>query len=196
MMDVLEARAELYERIQTTREYVAYVRQHNVDPWAVKPYAGATGLLPIYDCSAGRFDLAPHLHHPDQPFDAFVCEVIDADGEDTIDLVAWPVNRPDRILTMFGRAPAVGLWEAANPASYVIGKTLPIRRNPLEWLAAGCSGAAIINNHLAARWLLDLPGPVAARDYAHASQLHQIKQSLVDGIKVAVATIDDERLAA
>ncbi len=171
------------------------MRQHGIDPLAVMPYAGATGIVSIVDCSGGRFDFEPHLHCPDQPFDAFVCEVLDADGETSIDLVAWPLTRPDYLLTMFGRAPAVGLWEAENPASYFMGKSLPMRRTPLEWLAAGCSGAAIINDHLAARWLLDLPGPVAARDYAHARQLHRLKQTLAEGIKVMVAE-SVERLAA
>jgi len=196
MMDVLEARAEFYARAQTTQAYVRYVRAHGIDPWMVMPYAGATGIVSIVDCGNGQFDFEPHLQCPDPAFEAFVCEALDADGETAIDLVAWPANRSDRILTMFGRAPAVGLWEAENPASYVMGKSLPMRRTPLEWLAAGCSGAAIINNRLAARWLLDLPGPVAARDQVHARQLHQLKQSLVDGIKVAVAAPEIERLTA
>jgi hypothetical protein len=194
-IDTLIARADFYARANTTQAYVRYVRDHGIDPWDVMPYAGATGIIPVVDCGNGQFDFEPHLHCPDRPFDAFVCEVIDADGETTLDLVAWPVNRPYRILTMFGRAPAVGLWEAENPASYFMGKTLPLHRTPLEWLAAGCSGAAIITPRLAARWLLDLPGPVAARDHAHARQLHQIKQTLVEGIKVMVAA-SEERLAA
>jgi len=194
-IDTLLARAEFYARATTTQAYIRYVTDHGIDPWAVTAYAGSTAIMPVMDCGDGKFDFEPHLQCPDQPVEAFVCEVLDTDGETTVDLVAWPVNRPDRILTMFGRAPAVGLWEAENPATYFMGKTLPMRRTPLEWLAAGCSGAAIINNRLAARWLLDLPGPVAARDHAHARQLHQIKQTLVDGIKVAVAA-SEERLAA
>lgn len=195
MLDMLDAREAFYSRVHTTRAYVDYVRQHGIDPWDVMPYAGATGIVSIVDCSGGHFDFEPHLHCPDQPFDAFVCEVLDTDAETAIDLVAWPLQRPDYVLTMFGRAPAVGLWEAENPASYFMGKSLPMRRTPLEWLAAGCTGAAIINNRLAARWLLDLPGPVAARDYAHARQLHKIKQTLAEGIKVMVAE-SEERLAA
>lgn len=196
MNDVLIARAEFYVRVTTTPAYVAYVHQHGIDPWGVVPHAGVTGIVSIFDCSNGQFDFEPHLHCPDQPFDAFVCEVLDFDGVTTIDLVAWPLDRPNHVLTMFGRAPAVGMWEAENPTSYYMGKTLPMRRTPLEWLSAGCSGAAIINNRLAARWLLDLPGPVAARDHAHARQLHQIKQSLAEGIKVMIAAPDTERLAA
>ncbi len=192
---ILVARAEFYARAHTTRAYVRYVQEQGIDPWAVRDFAGATAIVPVYDCGGGMFDFEPHLHCPDEPFNAFVCEVLDSDGETTIDLAAWPINRPELVLTMFGRAPALGLWEAENPGSYYLGKSLCMRRTPLEWLVAGCSGSAIITPRLAGRWLLDLPGPIAARDNAHARQLHLLKMSVLDRAKVMVAKTE-ERLAA
>ena len=192
---VLIARAEFYARAHTSRAYINYVRQHAIEPWVVKDFAGATAIVPIYDCTSGRFDFEPHLQCPDDPVEAFVCEVLDTDGETTIDLAAWPLSKPEKVFTMFGRAPALGLWEADNFSTYYLGKSLCMRRTPLEWLTSGCSGAAIVSPQLAGRWLLDLPGPVAARDNAHARQLHQLKMSVLDQARVMVAT-NEERLAA
>ena len=48
---------------------------------------------------------------------AAVVEVFAADGETVLDLAAWPLGAPERVCTMFGRAPALGLAAARNPAT-------------------------------------------------------------------------------
>ncbi|MDB5541652.1 MAG: hypothetical protein JWQ89_3379 [Devosia sp.] len=187
---LLEARAAFYDRAWPSREYVDYVRSNSIGPELIAGYAGATGVLPVYDCGAGRFDFDPHLHAPADPIDCFVCEALDADGETSIDLVAWPLDHPHHVLSMFGRAPILGMWEALNPATYYMGKSLAMHRTPVDWLSAGCSGAAIVNPQLAAYLFLKIPGDIAARDQAHARDLLRIARSVVNErrFRVAVGT--------
>ncbi|RUT28499.1 hypothetical protein EMQ25_16080 [Arsenicitalea aurantiaca] len=188
---LLAARHELYELAWANPTYLAYVHQHRLDPGALAAFAGATATLSVVDCGNGRFD----WEAPGDRLDVFVCEALDADGEATLDLVAWPLNRPSHVLTMFGRAPLLGLWEAMNPATYFMGKSLVMHRTPLDWLKSGCSGAVILNSRLAARLFLDIEGSIAARDQAHARELVQIARSVVDERRIVVAVGDAARAA-
>jgi hypothetical protein len=188
---LLVARYQFYERAWPTPKFHAYARQHALDVELIAGFAGATAVLSIVDCGHGRFD----WEAPGSRFDAFVCEAYNADGETTIDLVAWPLHRPGYVLSMFGRAPMLGLWHAFNPATYTLGKALVMHRTPLDWLKAGCRGAAIIVPTLAARRFIDIPGPIAARDRAHARELLRIAHSIVDEKQIVVAAEDIARVA-
>src|SRR5688572_3189661 len=106
-LDLLVARAELYERAETTRQYVDYVQRHGLDLDRIADFAGATGILNVVDCGNGRFDWTAR----GEAFTAFVLEVLGEDGETVVDIAAWPLERPATVLTMFGAAPVLGLWE-------------------------------------------------------------------------------------
>ena len=177
---LLAARAEFYERAWAHPKYVHYIRQHGLQLARISGFAGATGMLPVVDCGGGKFD----FEAPGELVEAFICEALGGDGESVVDLVAWPINRPTTVLSMFGRAPVLGLWEAVNPSTYFGGKALQLHRTPLEWLQSGCRGAAVVVPHLAARFLFDVEGAVAGKDRRHARELLELIRSIVKPDKV------------
>ncbi len=183
--DVAFARSEFYERADRRLfcpKYAEYVRTHRLDVDRIRAFAGLSSVMPIVDCGKGRFDFVGH----GEPVEAFVVDVLDFDGETHLDIAAWPLDDPGHVLTMFARAPLMGMWAALNPATYYLGKALVIHRTPLEWLTSGCSGAAVLVPQLAARLLIDLPGPVAARDMAHGRELLALAESVVDPRRILV----------
>lgn len=179
---ILLARAEFYDRVETTKAYLGFVRRHGIDVGRVADFAGATGLVDIIDCGNGRFDWSA----PGTATTAFVCEAVDADGETVVDLVAWPVGRPSYVMTMLGRAALLGMWAAMNPATFYMNKSLTMHRTPLEWLASGCSGAAVVHPGRASWAFLDIPGPILAQDRAHARELLAFARSVVDERQIRV----------
>lgn len=170
------ALAAFYARAWYTPALRDYIREHHLDVDAITIGAGAFAVLPIVDCGHGRFDFGkPEL----DPL-AFVHEALDETGEVAQDLVAWPLAKPANVLTMLGRAGIIGLEAATNPATYHFGKPLTVHETPLQWLQAGCKGAAIASKRIAARELLDLPGPVCGRNKRHSQELLALAQSVVD----------------
>lgn len=188
---LIEARYDFYDRAETTREYIAYARLHGIDPLKVAGFAGATAILPVIDCGHGRFD----WDGQGERFPAFVCEAYDWDGETTIDIVAWPLDRPRHVMSMFGTAPIMGLWEALNPSTFYMGKALTMHRSPLDWIKAGCTGAAIVKPKLAAYLFLDIFGPIAAQDRQHARELVAIARSIVDEKQFVIPVVNSSRAA-
>jgi hypothetical protein len=179
---LLAARSEFYERSQVTAEFLHYVRRHGLELRRISGFAGATGIVPVVDCGGGRFD----WDAPGDMIQAFICEAYAEDGETVIDLVAWPVNQPSKVLTMLGRVPLLGLWEVMNPATYYGGKPLRMHRTPLDWLQSGCRGAAIVRKEAAAQILFGLVGAIAAADQNHARELHQVISMMIPKGKIVV----------
>src|SRR3954454_7202372 len=79
---------------------VTYIRKHNLDQDALYAHAGSIAKV---SC---RFDGRGHFELDDAGEESIVVEVYDADDETTIDLVAWPVERPNQFATAL-RAAAV-----------------------------------------------------------------------------------------
>jgi hypothetical protein len=179
---LLAARSEFYERSQVTAEFLHYVGRHGLALGRISGFAGAAGILPVVDCGGGRFD----WDAPGDMIQAFICEAYAEDGESVIDLVAWPLDRPEHVMTMFGRAPLLGLWEVMNPATYYGGKPLRMHRTPLEWLQSGCRGAAIVRKEAAAPILFGLDGAIAAADQSHARELHEVISMVIPKGKIVV----------
>ena len=134
------------------------------------------------DCT-GIFTLARIAVHRNDRFDfdplgieAVVFEAIGEDGETPIDLVAWPIDCPGRVLTMFGRCGLIGAFCAFNPATYYAGSVLPVYRSPVELFRSGSGGAAI-----AVRQLIDLPGRVVAQDLRHGIELQRMLEKNFNG---------------
>lgn len=183
---LLLARAKLFKETDQPRNFKAsfdYFRKHNVDPQICDDFAGLGAVVPVVDCGNGRFDF--HEGHQNA-FPAFVCEAIDADGEFTIDLVAWHVDRPAHVLTMFGRCGLLGVWEAMSAAGTVFNQPLQIHRTPLDWLKAECRGAAVVIPRLAGPQLLDIPARVAACDLRHGRELKTMLDAATPRTRIVV----------
>lgn len=182
--DILNARAELYARAIPTRQSIDYVRAHGIDTDATAGFCGVVTVLPILVFDGGFFDFAEE--GMEDAVDGVVIEAFDRDGETTIDLVGWTLDRSDRVLSMYRRCPMLGLWTAMSPYTYALGSPLQMHRTPLEWLQADCQGAAVVVPHLAARLLLDLPGQMAAKDTPHASQIDRLMRSVFQRDRIVV----------
>src|SRR3712207_741603 len=113
---VATARLEFYELAGPDDDFIAYGREHRLELGLIGGFCGAFGVVTVQDCGNGRFDFAAPDHQ--DGFRAFVCEAFAADGETVVDLVAWPLNRPDHVMSMFGRCGMLGLWEAMSPATF------------------------------------------------------------------------------
>ena len=175
-LDVVAAMCQLNARAWFTPAYRDYAYRHHLDVERMSGFAGATAVIPIIDCTHGRFEFGKIGVDPL----GFVCEAYGPDGETTIDLVAWPVDNPGTVLSMFGRAAWLGAWAAWNPATYYLGKALDVHRTPLEWLKSGCMGAAVVTPRLAAREMMDLPGKIEPRDEVHYRELLAIAASVME----------------
>lgn len=166
-----------------------YTRRHGLDVSTFAGQIGNYGVLPIADCGNGRFDFDPSGEL------AFVCETVASDGETITDIAAWPADDPRRVMTMFGNCALVGEWEADNPATYFMGYPLVMHRTPLDWLKAGCRGAAVVTPHRAARFLLDVPGRIAAQDYQHGKEINSLLSGLFPADRVLIPATSQGRAA-
>jgi hypothetical protein len=169
--DIEIARHELYERAERTD----YHLRHGISWSTIEAHAGVLTVIPVLFYTGGKFDFTDY-----EGEQAVVIEAFEEDGETTLDLVAWPVDRPAQVASMFGRAPLVGMWQVYNPASYIFDEPLQVHRTPLDWLKADGGGCAIVTPRLAAQVLNDLPGRIAGHDPAHALELGRLLESIVD----------------
>ena len=101
---------------------------------------------------------------------AFVMIVRDADAKTAIDLVAWPIKRPEVFGTYFEYAGLLGGDAVLNPASF-IEDPCPIWATPLAWLQADLHGCVVLEPRLAAPILQQAPGPFQCEDDDQAGRL-------------------------
>jgi hypothetical protein len=165
-----------YRALFTERAYLNYIRANGINTRASIGFSGPTCAAMILDCGNQRFEISDDR----EAFPGFVCLAFDHDGVTPIDLVAWPLDRPKHVLSMFGRAGMLGLWQATNAGTYAMGRPLRLHRTPLEWMQSDCHGAAIVTPHLARWTLLEISGQIVAQDQAHGRDLLALVQSLVD----------------
>lgn len=155
-----------------SRSSTRYCRENGIDWIATQPAGGCLRLADITIEPRGRFTFADR--GDPGAVEAAVVEAI-ADGAETVvDLVAWPANAPDKILSLLGRAAVLGEAWAASPSSYFGGVPLRLFRTPLAWLRAECRGAAVVDMKGAARWRMDLDAkvePVGFADVLHKATL-------------------------
>ena len=170
---LLEARAEMLARADDAGA-VRYVREAGALPGVFSGAFGSYTVADITDAGNARFDFA----NDGEGLRAFLIEAFDTDGETVADLVAWSVDRPEHVLSMFGRVGLMGLAEAMAPSTYTCGFPLDVHRTPLDWLRAGCRGAAVVVPQLAARVLLEAPA-IAGRDDIHTRQIADLARGAV-----------------
>ena len=149
---------------------------------------GLISFADIVHCGNHRFEFG---RPGEGAIPGIVLEAHGADGETVVDLVAWPVDRPEYVMTMYGRCGFLGAFAVTNPAAYYMGFALPLFRTPLEFLQAGCVGAVPIVSSIAAWMMFDMPeAQFVARDKAHAQRLEVMRHSVMprDQIKVPVGS--------
>ena len=180
MIDIMEARADLYGRADPGEKFLTYVHAHRLDLDVIDRFAGIGALTRILICGKGRFDFAP-AGHPDA-VTGFAIEAFDADDETVADIVAWPIRHPDKAMSLFGRVGLLGIANAVNPATYFLDEPLRIARNPLRWLQAGGRGACVIDPRRAAFELIDASGMgrIAGEDRAHTRDLIRLAESIIN----------------
>ncbi|MEM9733025.1 MAG: hypothetical protein AAF903_06005 [Pseudomonadota bacterium] len=192
-LHVMAARAAFYDIEPDLAAFLRYTRAHGLDVGAIGTVAGHCSVTAIVEPSQGRFEFAGA--DDQQAFPAFVCEAYGPDGESAVDLVAWPIGNPTRLLTALGQCAMLGAWNVWNPATYYFNEPLNVHRAPLDWMKSGCQGAAIVCPHLAARELIDAPGRIAAQDHQHGRELTALIQSLIPRDKVVARSHAHRRAA-
>jgi hypothetical protein len=80
-------------------------------------------------------------------FLAFVQMVFGRDAATPIDFIAWTRDKPWRVYRYFGYADALGVDQLYNPSSYFGGAGIVVRRSPVDWLFANCSGLVILDRN-------------------------------------------------
>ena len=173
-------RAELYETSEVSLEHVEFVRSEKLNLQAVEAHAGVLVVRPVRFFPNRTFDLAIN------GVLSVVIEVFDDDDETVIDLVAWPVNRPEKFATAFGYAEALGLAQVCDPETYVDGQPLRIHQTPLAWVKAGCNGVVILRETSAFLWLPRALGNLAAEDLAHGQRVARLLHSFFDPARIVV----------
>lgn len=159
-----------------------YVRKHGIDIRTVTEKTGPFMTALIKDHGSGRFD----FEDGSDGRPGFVCVAYGADGTTPVDLVGWHLANPSHVMSLLGRCGFLGLAEALNPLTYLFDTPLVIHRTPLEWLQAGCEGAAIVTPRVVGWQMVDVPGRMAARDHDHGNELIKIARSIVDVSRIVV----------
>jgi hypothetical protein len=168
--DLQLARAELYERAdETITASSDCIGQNGLDQTVVEACCGVLGVCPLRFFEGTRFG----FDFADDGEPGAVIEALDADDETSIDLIGWPVSRPDRFASVLGVAEGLGLARVRNPATYLCNQPLRVFRTPLQWLQAGGVGAVMIDLFSAPRWLPDAPF-IAGEDDEHARELARL----------------------
>ena len=144
---------------------------------AIIDRAGPICLRRIFiEDGSGLFEFDDELGEP-----AFVMAVHAVDAVTVIDLIAWPIMRPEAFGSFFGFAGLLGGDAAVNPASF-IDEPCPIWSTPLSWLQADLHGCVVLDPRLAAPILRQAPGPFQCEDVDQA-------QWLVDTGAIAVSEL-------
>jgi hypothetical protein len=173
-------------------ETLAYQKANGISAARFRPTASdAVGLISfadIVDCGNHHLEFG---RPGEEAIPGIVLEALGADGETVVDLVAWPVDRPEHVMTMFGSCGFLGTFAVTNPASYYMGFALPLFRTPLEFLQVGCVGAVPIVLSIAAWTMFSMPeAKFEPRDTAHKQWLEVIRHSVMprDQIKMPVGS--------
>ena len=153
------------------------LRSQGINYDAIIDRAGPICLRRIFiEDGSGLFEFDDELGEP-----AFVMAVHAVDAVTVIDVIAWPIMRPEAYGSFFGYAGLLGADAAVNPASF-IEAPCPIWATPLAWLQADLHGCVVLNPPLAGPILASAPGCFQCEDVEHA-------QWLVDTGAIAVSEL-------
>ncbi|WP_018407677.1 hypothetical protein [Methylocystis rosea] len=170
------ARATLYATLPTP-EGNAYRREIGTDWRTIEAACGCLVVAPVKYAADRTFDfLEPHERGGVM---SAVIECFGADRVDTIDLCAWPLNRPEKFATYLRRADGLGV-HAPVDGYYFGGGGLHVFRTPEAWLRAHCYGSVILNSANAPRWLAAAKGNIAAEDVEHGREIARALHGFFD----------------
>jgi hypothetical protein len=172
-LTLIDARVDLYARADWSPAWQQYVTTNAIDIIHAYKFCGIIAVTRVEFLGRGRFEFSGDGEL------AAVVECLDYDAETPIDLCAWSVAEPSRFATLLGSADALGIDQVENPATFFLGQHLQLRRTPLKWLQAGCTGAVILRPETAPRWLGAAPGRIAGEDLAHARQIARLVYPIV-----------------
>jgi hypothetical protein len=160
-----------------------WLRSRSIDPDHVNNVAGLTIETEIKALPGGIFSFSEY------GFPAFVITAHDRDAETPVDFLAWTRDKPSRVYRYFGYADALGVDQLYNPTSYFEGDGLMIRRTPMDWLSAGCTGCVILDYNEFAHRLraLDIPQcRLVGESVIHARQISNALTPLPDNVRIFV----------
>ena len=134
------------------------LRSQGVNYRAIIDRAGPICLRRIFiEERSGLFEIDDELGEP-----AFVMAVHAVDVETVIDLIAWPVMRPEAFGSYFRYAGLLGGDAVVNPASFTEAPC-PIWATPLAWLRGDLHGCVVLDPSMAAPILRSGSRPVPSR---------------------------------
>jgi len=183
MTPLLAMRAQIYD-VLPTRVGNAYRQSIGLDHATI-------------EATCGVIIVAPVQYFPDRSFDLIedgetggvlsaIIEVFDADARTIIDLLAWPLDRPDKFARALGRGDGLAIWQVLDPGAYAYSpeKALRVHRTPEAWLHARCQGVVILNPLTAPRWLSASPGLLLAEDLNHGREIARLLHPFFDSRRI------------
>jgi len=187
--EMLVARLPFFDRVEqaiatgTNLDTFRWLRSRSIDPDHVTNFAGLYVEAEITAMPGGIFSFS------ECGFSAFVMMVHDRDAETPIDLIAFARDKPRRVYRYFGYADVLGVDQLYNPTSYFDGDGLMIRRAPLDWLSAGCTGCVILDYDEFAHRLraLDIPQcRLVGENVIHAREISKALNPLPQRVSIFV----------
>lgn len=160
-------RRQFYACGEWTPELRGYVKRHGLDLDLIRAHAGhiAVGLIRFHRPHGGNtFSFDRH----GEP--GVVVEALRADGHTVADLVAWPVNAPERFSTAIAEAEILGIWQMLDRG----GRPLSVHATPLQWLKAGCTGCCPLDPRCAGYWLNIAGGPFVVAETRFGRELRAV----------------------
>jgi len=164
-------RQELYIRadwmlagVSEPPERIAYVKEHKLNLQEINAHAGLFAVC-LCQVAGQHFDFFP------DGVPTAVIEVLAEDGETVIDLVAFPLNAPERFVTAVGEADMLGIANMRSTEQCKFNKPLLVHRTPLNWLKANCRGCVVLNPQWGGYWLRRNNREILAEDLAHGREL-------------------------
>jgi hypothetical protein len=191
-MTDLHARGVIYRDLDVSQPNDALFEALGMNDLAYMRSAGLMEHRHAIEAHAGALTVRRVTYHSNQTFElaaeggvlSAIVEALDADGVTTLDLVAWPLDRPDQFATEHGRADALGIGNVECPSTYCDGKPLRVHKTPLAWFKADCNGCVILNAQSAPRWLGAAPGLISGEDYEHACEIGRMLHPYVSPTKI------------
>lgn len=165
----------IYDTTEPHPKLEAILKSQGVDHKAIVDRTGPLCLRRAL-IDEKTFEIDNELGEP-----AFVMAVHNIDKISVIDLIAWPIWRPEEFVTYFGFGAVLGGDTAVNPTSFV-DEPCPIWSMPLSWMQADLRGCVVLSPRLAGPILASAPGYFQCEDVEHA-------QWLVDTGAIAVSKL-------
>jgi hypothetical protein len=181
-----DALAKFYARSWWRQELKSYLDGHKIDLGRILPHVGAIGIMDVAELPGDRFEFPRSRQVGNSSITCLTFEALD-DDEEPYDLIALPIGEPQAPMSLFGSVGFLNQTAVFWPGSYSLGKAMPVHRHALDWLKAGCTGTAIIHPAIAARQMMDLPGPLLGMDADHCRDLNSIKRDMrriVDRVEI------------